>query len=212
MTCNTIDYLNILEKTLAKFDKHKDYITQLDAATGDGDHYINMHKGFAEVARARDTLLKLPFQKMLFQVGKIIMKSVGGSSGVLYGSGYMRAAQAVGDVEALTVETLLQAYESMLVAIQERGKTKPGEKTMVDTLYPFVESLKRGVASDKDECTVLHEALASAKNGMESTKDMVAVKGRATYQGNKGVGNLDPGAVTFYYHVEVLIHYLTEGA
>ncbi len=81
---------------------------------------------------------------------------------------------------------------------------------MVDTLHPFVQSIQDGLEKGLDEKTLLQEALEAARLGMENTRDMVAVKGRATYQGNKGVGHLDPGAVTLYYHIETLVNYIIE--
>ncbi len=211
MKCSQLDYIEVLEDTLKTLDQQKDYITQLDATTGDGDHYINMHMGFTQVVAKKEDLLELNFSAMLLEIGKILMKSIGGSSGVLYGSGYMRASQVIGDQHDISLKDLLNIYKAILEAIQERGKTGPGEKTMVDTLYPFVHSLADGVCSGGVEKEVVREALKKAQEGMESTKNMVAVKGRATYQSNKGVGHLDPGAVTLYYHLEVLINHITEG-
>ncbi|MEN1760194.1 dihydroxyacetone kinase subunit DhaL [Anoxynatronum sibiricum] len=201
-------YLLYLVTFMKKLEKEKDYITQLDSVTGDGDHWVNMDMGFRKLIDQKSDLEALTFGEMFKKIGMTIMSTVGGSSGVLYGSGYIRAAQTVGDVQELDATKLADMLQAFLNAIMERGKAKPGDKTMIDTLHGGVESMRQKLAENADDAAVLQALKSGALAGMESTKEMEAAKGRAYYQTNKGVGNLDPGAVTMYYQIEALVDVL----
>jgi len=191
-----------------KIEESKTYITELDSATGDGDHWANMNMGFQKLVQSRGELEKLSISDCFKKIGMIIMSTVGGSSGVLYGSAYLKASKAVGSAAALDLPLLCGALDAELQAIMERGNARPGFKTMIDSLAPAVEAMKAALARGDNEKEVLAAMKRGAIDGMNSTKGMEAVKGRASYQTDKGVGYLDPGAVTMCYQLETLADYL----
>lgn len=202
------DYVNILVKIAHKIDENKDYITELDSITGDGDHWANMNIGFQKIIDQEETFKKMNMSDLFKNIGMTLMKSIGGSSGVLYGSAYIACAKQLKDVEVIDENVLLDIYATSLKAIMDRGKAEPGFKTMIDTLYPAVNAYKAALDDSKSSKEALQILIQAAEEGMYSTKEMEAVKGRATYQANKGVGHLDPGAVTMYYQIEMLTEYV----
>lgn len=210
MKINNIDYLNYLEIVTKKIEENRDYITELDSVTGDGDHWVNMNKGFQKLVEIREELEKLNLGDMFKKIGMTIMSTVGGSSGALYGSAYIRAAKAIGDKKEMDIELLSQVLEAKLNAIMERGNAKAGDKTMIDPLYLATEYLKKAIGEGKDEKEALDLLKEGSIKGMNDTKDMEAAKGRAYYQENKGRGHLDPGAVTMSYQLEILADYIKE--
>lgn len=201
-------YLNYIEKVSEKIASEKNYITELDSITGDGDHWVNMNMGFQKLIGSRSDLERLNFNQMFKKIGMLIMSTVGGSSGVLYGSAYIKAASEIGDAETIDIVLLLKVFEAKLNGIMERGNAKPGDKTMIDTLCRGVVNFKEAISTNKSDEEVLMAFKEGAHQGMQDTKEMEAAKGRAYYQTNKGVGHLDPGAVTMYYQIESLVDFL----
>ena len=120
----------------------------------------------------------------------------------------MEAAKVVKGKEVLESADVCAVLEAMMNGIMHRGKTKAGDKTMLDTLYPVVNCYKECLANGTDDATTVQLVKAAAKAGSESTKEMEAVRGRAYYQANKGVGHLDPGSVTMYYQIDTLMDYI----
>ncbi|SKC84880.1 dihydroxyacetone kinase DhaL subunit [Maledivibacter halophilus] len=202
------DYIEYIELVTKKIEENKDYVTELDSITGDGDHWANMNMGFQKLVESKEELSAMKLSDMFKKIGMLIMSTVGGSSGVLYGSAYINASKIIGDREYLDIKLLCDVLEEELNAIMKRGNAKPGFKTMIDSLYPAVNRFKLALEKDLDESTALRELKQGAIDGMNSTKDMEAIRGRAFYQANKGVGHLDPGAVTMCYQIEVLVDYL----
>ncbi|MBV1758301.1 MAG: dihydroxyacetone kinase subunit L [Dethiosulfatibacter sp.] len=201
-------YLTYIEKVSEKIASEKNYITELDSITGDGDHWVNMNMGFQKLISSKSDLEQLSFNQMFKKIGMLIMSTVGGSSGVLYGSAYIKAASEIGDAEIIDLALLLKVFEAKLNGIMERGNAKPGDKTMIDSLYRGVEKFKEAISANKSDKEVLMAFKEGAQQGMQDTKEMEAAKGRAYYQTNKGVGHLDPGAVTMYYQIEALVDFL----
>ena len=206
------DYTEYLKLAYEKIRVSGDYITELDAATGDGDHWTNLNMGFEKLAASAPELENMSLPEQFKKIGMIMMSAIGGSSGVLYGSAYMEAAKILKDIfkDKKTIENtdLCKLLEAMLTGIMKRGDGKPGMKTMIDALFPAVECYKRCIADKTDERTTLEKVKQAALEGAESTREMEAVRGRACYQANKGVGHLDPGAVTMSYQIEVLADYV----
>lgn len=204
------EYIKYIELVTNKIEANKEYVTELDSVTGDGDHWANINMGFQKLVETKEELASVKLGEMFKKIGMLIMSTVGGSSGVLYGSAYIKAAKTIGDTTVMDIQLLCDVLEAELNAIMERGNAKPGFKTMIDTLYPAVERFKAALEKGVDNCSALNELKQGAIDGMNSTKDMEAVRGRACYQANKGVGHLDPGAVTMCYQIEVLVDYLSE--
>lgn len=198
----TKEYVDYLLEVYKKIESEKDYVTELDAATGDGDHWANMNTGFSKLVEKEAELRAENLSGMFKKAAMIIMSGVGGSSGILYASAYMKAAVAAAGTDTLDAATLYNVLDAELQGIMQRGNGKPGFKTMIDPLYQAVEAMR--AALPEGEEAAVKAMQMGAKAGMEATKDMEAVRGRACYQANKGVGHLDPGAVTMYYQLDLL--------
>lgn len=195
-------YVDYLKAVTEKIASEKDYITELDATTGDGDHWVNMNTGFTKLMEIETQLRELDFSGLFKKAAMTIMSGVGGSSGILYASAYLKAAAVLSGVEVMDAEMLLKVLDAELQGIMQRGNGKPGFKTMIDPLYQAVEAMKNALPEgDSAAVSAMREG---ARLGMEATKDMEAVRGRAYYQANKGVGHLDPGAVTMFYQLDIL--------
>lgn len=208
-TLTAKDYVGYLRAAADKIARSGDYITGLDAATGDGDHWVNINMGFAAMVEAAGELEALPIDGVFKKIGMLMMSKVGGSSGILYGGAYMAAAKTCAGRASIDSAGLCAALDAMVNDMMSRGKAEPGFKTMIDALYPAVEAYKAGIAAGKAEADILAEVKRAAEDGAEGTKAMEAVKGRASYQADKGVGHLDPGAVTMSYQIACLCDYIT---
>ena len=174
------DYAEYIERAYKVIYENGDYVTDLDLATGDGDHWSNLNMGFKKLVELKPELEKLSISNELKEIGKTMMAVIGGSSGVLYGSAYIAAAKVSFDKEYLDNKGLYEVLDAMLNAIMARGQAKPGFKTMIDSLYPAVEEYKTCLevgVSDEELCERVKKA---AKDGADSTADMEAVRGRAT--------------------------------
>lgn len=204
------DYMSYLRLAAGKIRENGQYISKLDAATGDGDHWANINLGFESLIADADELEALPIDGMFKKIGMLMMSKIGGSSGVLYGGAYMAAGKALEGKESLTSEDLCLALETMVNDMIQRGKAQIGYKTMIDSLYPAVQAYKEALAQGLSDAETLARVKQAALDGAEATRAMEAVKGRASYQANKGVGHLDPGAVTMSYQLECLCDYVTE--
>lgn len=202
------DYLAYMKLAADKIAANKEYVSDLDAATGDGDHWFNMDMGFSKVMEKAPELEALAPAVLFKQIGMIMMCTIGGSAGALYGSGYISAAKALGGAALIDQPALAAALEAMLKGICERGNSKPGMKTLIDTIGPAVHAYQSAIERGEGEKEALLLLKAAARQGMESTRDMEAVRGRAYYQAGKGVGHLDPGAVTMLFQLETLADFI----
>ena len=204
------DYVDYLESVAQRIHDSGEYITGLDAATGDGDHWANMNLGFESLVAAGAELRGLPIDGAFRKIGMLMMSKIGGSSGILYGGGYMAASKKCAGRATLDAPGLCDALEAMLADMMARGGAEPGMKTMIDALHPAVAAFKAGLTAGDDEKAILAAVKRAATDGAEATRDMEAVKGRASYQTNKGVGHLDPGAVTMSWQIAGLCDLLIE--
>lgn len=204
------DYVSYIKIAAKRIHENGEYISKLDAVTGDGDHWANINLGFENLVAAADEMEKMPMDGVFKKIGMLMMSKIGGSSGVLYGGAYMAAGKALAGKETITSEELCLALETMVNDMMNRGKAQPGFKTMIDSLYPAVEAYKAALAEGKSDADTMDAVKKAAMDGAEATRGMEAVKGRASYQTNKGVGHLDPGAVTMSYQLECLCDYVKE--
>ena len=207
---NTADYVEFLNRAYAKIHADGDYITALDAATGDGDHWTNLNMGFEKLVAMSDELKSLSLFDALKKISMTMMSVIGGSGGVLYGSAYMEAAKTVKGLDVLQNQDVANMLEAMLKGIMARGKAEPGMKTMIDALHPAVECYKECIARGESEAQTAALVKKAAADGAQSTKAMEAIRGRAYYQADRGVGHLDPGAVTMSYQIESLMDLVAE--
>jgi dihydroxyacetone kinase-like protein len=175
----------------------RDYLTQLDAAIGDGDHGINMDRGFGAVQKAlaeQDT--DVPPGRLLIAVGKTLVSSVGGASGPLWGSAFRRAGRTLGDSPEWDAAQLLAALEAARDGVVELGAAAPGDKTMVDALTPAVEAMRLALGDGASLEAAVGVAAKAAEDGARATVPLQARKGRASYLGERSVGHQDPGATS----------------
>lgn len=175
---------------------HRDLLVQLDAAIGDGDHGINMTRGFDAVVAALDGDPALPPGRLLILSGRTLISAVGGASGPLWGSALRNAGRSLGDAAEFDAAGLLAALEAALAAIVDLGAAVVGDKTMVDTLEPAIATLRAGLAAGKALDESLAEAVGAAEEGMRGTVPLQARKGRASYLGERSIGHQDPGATS----------------
>ena len=172
-----------------------DHLTQLDSAIGDGDHGVNMTRGFRAVVAALDGDEEPP-GRQLIAAGKTLVSTVGGASGPLWGLALRRAGRAVGDAPEVDGDALVQALDAALAAVVELGAAEPGDKTMVDALGPAIEALRERLAAGEELEAALAAAAEAADAGARATTPMQARKGRASYLGERSVGHQDPGATS----------------
>jgi len=172
-----------------------DHLTQLDSAIGDGDHGVNMTRGFEAVVEAVDGVEEPP-GKQLILAGKTLVSKVGGASGPLWGTALRRAGRAVGGAEALDGGRLVDALAAGLAGVVELGAAEPGDKTMVDALGPAIEALRAALADGEPLDAAVAAAADAAEAGARATVPMQARKGRASYLGERSVGHQDPGATS----------------
>ena len=185
-----IDQEQVLEILYAigeKITEEKLYLTELDNVIGDGDHGINLARGFAEVEKKRPMMEGKDIGTMLKTAGMALVSTVGGASGPLYGTAFMQAGKALAGKTELDAQDLLTILDAFVAGVQLRGKSVAGEKTMLDAMIPARDAFKAARA----------DAGAAAEQGVEYTKTIIATKGRASYLGERSLGHQDPGATSF---------------
>ena len=176
--------------------ENKDLLTDLDAAIGDGDHGANMDRGMRAVVVALDDTTAVTASALFNKVGMTLVSTVGGASGPLFGTFFLRAGASFGDTGEISLAQLAAALRAGLEGIVARGKAEAGDKTMYDALAPAVDALDSAVSEGVDKADALKLALVAAENGRDATTPMLARKGRASYLGERSVGHQDPGATT----------------
>lgn len=186
MKLSTEEFRKALLKAAAELEQHKDELTDLDREIGDGDHGINMSRGFQAVQKELEAQEEYEDLGALSkQVGMTLIKTVGGASGPLYGTAFVKFAGAFKGKREVEGSELAAAFKEATDGIKMRGKSEFGQKTMVDIWTPFYEALEQ----ESDLNAALDQALAD-------TKERVATKGRASYFGDATVGVQDPGALS----------------
>jgi len=181
----------------ALIGENKEQLTQLDAAIGDADHGTNMDRGMTAVLAALDGGTSPSSAAALFkQVGMTLVSTVGGASGPLFGTFFLRFSAGSGDVAELDGKGLAAALRAGLDGVVARGKAEAGDKTMYDALAPAVDALDEALAGGADLTSALKAATTAAEAGRDATTPMLARKGRASYLGERSVGHQDPGATS----------------
>ena len=194
-----------LESTAAVLAENKGYLTDLDSAIGDADHGTNMDRGFTKVMEKLPTVADKDIGNILKTVGMTLISSVGGASGPLYGTFYMRGGMAADAKEELDGDDLVNVLQGAVDGIIQRGRAQPGDKTMVDALLPALAALKQAVADGQDVRAAGAAAVAAAEQGMKDTIPLQARKGRASYLGERSIGHQDPGATSSHLILNALL-------
>ena len=183
--------------------EHCDYLTELDSAIGDADHGTNLTRGMDAVMTALDPPPDT-IGGLLKTVGMTLVTSVGGASGPLYGTFFLRAATAAGDATSLDGPALLTALRAGLDGIVARGKAEAGDKTMYDALAPALDALQSALGDGAELSEATAAAASAAAAGRDATEPLHALKGRASYLGERSVGHIDPGAASAALLVDAL--------
>ena len=196
--------IQILQEIAHKIEAEKDFLTKLDQPIGDSDHGINMARGFGEVEKKLPTLEGKDIGTILKTVGMTLVSTVGGASGPLYGSAFLKAGIACAGKEELDLSEFLSVLETATEAVKQRGKSTTEEKTMLDAMVPSLEAMHTKLEEGGDAKAVLSAGVDAAWKGVEHTKDLVATKGRASYVGERGIGHQDPGGTSYSDILEVI--------
>lgn len=201
---NTAQVIEIIQKMAAVIEENKDYLTELDMPIGDSDHGINLNRGFQAVLGKLPALADKDVGTILKTVGMTLVSTVGGASGPLYGTAFMKASMVGNKKMEVTPEDFFQMLKAAIDGVMMRGRSTVGEATMLDAMVPAYEAMTAAYAADPQAATALAAGVAAAQEGMEKTKGMIATKGRASYLGERGIGHQDPGATSFTLLLEVI--------
>lgn len=191
----------LIEHCAQSIAGHADFLTELDKAIGDGDHGVNLKRGFDALLEAKDQLAGQSVNEALVSAGMILVMKVGGASGPLYGSLLMSMGRTTFD-RPLDGMAIAKMFQAGVDAVMTRGRSRPGEKTMLDVLVPTVAAVRAGVEDGAVLPDVLASARQAAEEGRKATIDMVATKGRASFLGERSAGHADPGATSS----SILVH------
>lgn len=197
MEIKSREFKDIMASIADTIEENVKYLTELDAKIGDGDHGINMAKGFAKI---KDNLTGYEGEdigEILILSGKVLLNEIGGAMGPLYGRGFIKAGTALKGKKSLLKDDIYNLFSSFLSSVKELGGAKVGDKTMVDTLEPFVSKYGKNVKVD-NMLKSFKSALSKAEQGMKSTKDMVSRVGRSSRLLERSRGHLDVGAFSTY--------------
>lgn len=196
MSINGAKVIEIINKIADRIEENKLFLTELDAAIGDGDHGLNMSKGFHAVREKLKEDAGTNIGDILKKTGMALVSNVGGASGPLYGTAFMKAGMEAGGKEEIDIVDFEKLLTAALDGIKMRGKAVLEDKTMVDAIEPALCALSKGIQLGLSPKEALKEAVDAAYKGVEHTKDIIARKGRASYLAERSIGHQDAGATS----------------
>ncbi|AUV03004.1 MULTISPECIES: dihydroxyacetone kinase subunit DhaL [Enterobacteriaceae] len=204
MSLSRVQIVSWLYRCGEIFTKESDFLTGLDRAIGDADHGLNMHRGFTKVVEKLPSVADKDIGFILKNTGMALMSNVGGASGPLFGTFFIRAAQVTQAYQSLTLDELYQMFSEGADGVVNRGKAEPGDKTMCDVWLPVVESLQHSREQHLPVQAALDAASIQAEAATHATITMQARKGRASYLGERSIGHQDPGATSVMFMIQML--------
>lgn len=207
---NGSDVKRILRKINVMLEENKLYLSELDAAIGDGDHGLNMSKGFKAVVEKIEVLSDDDIGNILKSSGMALVSNVGGASGPLYGTALMKGGMVLQNKSTMNINDFIEILQVALDGIKMRGKAIEGEKTMIDSLSPAINAGKKAKAEEKASKEILLAIRDAAKEGMDKTINIIATKGRASYLGERSIGHQDAGATSLYLILNTIVEDLVE--
>ena len=184
------------------FAENREMLTNLDLAVGDGDLGISLDRGFTAVQAELTANPPADIRAVFQNVATVLIKTMGGSSGPLLGTFFLRAGAACADKSELTAADVVALFRAGVEGIQQRGKAALGDKTMLDALLPAVDAMRVALEAGSGVSEILEKGAAAAEAGVAATKSMSARKGRASYLGDRSVGHQDPGATASHLLVK----------
>jgi dihydroxyacetone kinase-like protein len=195
-TVDTVALTNWVREFGRLIAAEKERLTELDSAIGDADHGVNMDRGMTAVLVVLAGEAPTTPADVLKRTGMTLVSKVGGASGPLYGTAFLRMAAAAGGADALDAPGFAKVLRAGLDGVVARGKAEAGDKTMYDALAPAVDALDGALAAGQPLGEALRTAVGAAERGRDATIPMVARKGRASYLGERSAGHQDPGATS----------------
>ena len=199
MTATSLDRLDLVLRTMAEtIVENTVYFAELDAVVGDGDFGYSLRSGFEVVVSDYDTFDRTSAGAVLKKIGFVLSSKVGGASGPIWGTAFLRGAVAAGDKTELNREDVIEILRASVAGIIHRGGAALGEKTLLDSLVPAIDALEAGLARQdagpQRDAEALQHAADTATKAAEDTKPMLALRGRAAYTGERSIGSVDAGA------------------
>lgn len=189
-------FIQVIKDLAAMVEEQRDYLTSLDAIIGDSDHGINLTIGFREVMKNLATWESEDLTVLFKKVGMALLAKVGGASGPLYGGFFVNFGIPAEGKQEVNFAEFVNMYQSGVELIEKRGKAVLADKTMVDTLRPALDALLASIAAQEEPLVAFEKCLQAAEVGRDSTKPLIAKKGRALRLGERAIGHLDPGATS----------------
>jgi phosphoenolpyruvate---glycerone phosphotransferase subunit DhaL len=180
------------------------YFGDLDAVVGDGDFGYSMARGFELVLQGWDDFDRTDIGTFLKKIAVVITSRIGGTSGPIWGTAFLRAGMTAGSADQLEPAQVIAMLRAAIVGIKARGKSDVGDKTLLDALVPAVDAIEEQVGAGHDAATALQAAAVTAREHAEATREMQAMRGRASYTGERSIGTLDAGAVAIAVMLEAL--------
>ncbi|WP_295010297.1 dihydroxyacetone kinase subunit DhaL [uncultured Microbacterium sp.] len=174
----------------------RDWLTELDSAIGDADHGANMARGMTAAVEKVDQTAPATADELFKAVGMTLVSTVGGASGPLYGTFFLRLGTSLGAVTEVTADALAAGLRAGLDGIVARGKAEAGDKTLFDAISPALQAMDAALAEGASAGTAARAAASAAADGRDATTDLVARKGRASYLGERSAGHVDPGSAS----------------
>ncbi|MEF9955283.1 MAG: dihydroxyacetone kinase subunit DhaL [Clostridium sp.] len=198
-----VKLIELLNKIGDKIIEEKEFLTELDAPIGDSDHGINMAKGFTEVKKKLPDMSGQDVGTIFKNVGMVLVSTVGGSSGPLYGTAFMKMGMTLTGKKEVDFSEFMEGFKAGVEGVKQRGRSTTGEKTMLDAMVPAMDAMNAAYAEKPDAKTAFLAGVKAAEAGVEYTKTIIATKGRASYVGERSIGHQDPGATSFMFMLRV---------
>jgi dihydroxyacetone kinase-like protein len=192
------DFKKIIININQTIQENASYLSELDSTIGDGDHGITIARGFRNAVGKLDETNPKSISELLKATGLTLISTMGGAAGPIFGSIFTEMAKSADGLQAIDLSNLYDMFYSALDKVSKLGGAKPGDKTLIDALFPAVESLKDSVSKGLAIKESLKKMSIAAKKGAASTKDMVSNKGKSRYHGQRSLGYQDAGATTMY--------------
>lgn len=193
-----------LQQCALLFEKNSDYLTDLDREIGDADHGLNMNRGFKKVLEKLPEFADKDIGFILKNTGMVLLSNIGGASGPLFGTFFIRAAKPTASLQCLELNQLYEMIKEGVEGVVSRGKAEPNDKTMCDVWWAVVEALKKANEQGLTIKDAIAKAQIEAEKAAESTIPMQARKGRASYLGERSIGHKDPGSASVVLMMQAL--------
>jgi dihydroxyacetone kinase/dihydroxyacetone kinase-like protein len=190
------EQVELVVRTMAQTSvDNETYFSELDAAVGDGDFGYSLARGFEIVLADWDDIDRTDVATFLRKVAVILTSRIGGTSGPLWGTAFLRAGGAAADADGIGADEAVAMLRAGIEGVKQRGQSDLGDKTLLDSLVPAVDALEQRLGAGDDAGAAVAAAAEAAKEAAEATRPMLAKRGRAAYTGERSIGTLDAGAV-----------------